>query len=96
MRERREVDVMVVEYSRKEAVQAAKWLVEDAADGMGRKWLVASVSSYGNGDYRTSVHILEGSPTRGTVVDLSEGRNHGKVVAFDLCGEMLGRFEYTP
>jgi hypothetical protein len=87
---------MEKDYSKDEAVVEARRLVEDAADGPGRLWLVSEVSCYGNSDYTTTTHTLEGSPARGYVIDMQHGRNHGVVVVYDMLGERLARLIYTP
>lgn len=84
------------DYSKDEAVQEARRLVEDAADGPGRLWLVSEVSCYGNSDYTTTTHTLEGSPARGYIIDMMHGKNYGTVVVFDIQGDLLAKLAYTP
>lgn len=88
---------MEKDYFKDEAVAAARKIVEDSdADGQDRQWLVSEVACYGNSDYTTTTHTLEGSPARGYVIDMQHGRNHGVVVIYDLLGERLAKLAYTP
>lgn len=56
-----------------ELVQKAKDTVVKnyGSSGIGREWLSASpIDSYKNEDYRTTIHVLEGSPPKGYVIEL--------------------------
>lgn len=59
-----------------------------------RKWLTATVRSYGDESYTTVVHVLEGTPPRSYVIENSE---RGFAVALGMEGDVLGcaRPDYT-
>jgi hypothetical protein len=70
-------------YTREEAVRLARAYSCDFIDE-GRKWLVgAAPDPYNNSDYRTEIHVLEGSPPQGFVV-VADSRGRGEATALNI------------
>ncbi len=80
--------------NREQAVTKARQTVIQDYGAEGRKWLVGKAPDcYGNPKYGTEIHVLEGSPARGYVIDLGALRS-GIVLAMDMNGNTLKKFEY--
>ena len=88
---------MKVSKTRAEALKKARARVETAygAKPGEREWLVGnSPDSYESENYRTEIHVLEGSPPKGYVVAASYNDCQGSATAFSLYMERLGAYRW--
>jgi len=84
------------ELTREQAITKAREVVinSDCNSSRNRKWLVgAAPYCYNNPSYRTEIHVLEGSPARGYVLDMGVSSG-GTVLAINMLHKVLRRFEY--
>jgi len=83
------------ELTREQAITKAREVVVNSDGGsQGRKWLVgAAPHCYNNSNYQTEIHVLEGSPARGYVLDMGVSSG-GTVLAINMLHKVLRRFEY--
>ena len=70
------------------------------SDGGRRKWLTCEVASYGSDSEQTTLHVLEGSPPRGFII---EQPSSAMCVLIDMRGDIVGTtiddftgFEWKP
>ena len=82
-------------FKKEEALMRARKAVMRRSGGQEeRKWLVGKAPDcYNNPNYRTQIHVLEGSPARGFILD-SGGPHSGILVVIDMNGEFIKRLEY--
>lgn len=84
------------ELNKAEAIAKAEAAVEKSYNSKpeGRRWLIGHApDSYGDLNYRTSIHVLEGSPPKGYVVVFGHA-SCGKVMAFDCMEHRIGTWEW--
>jgi len=64
-------------------------------DSERREWLMGKAPDcYADPVYETEIYVLQGSPAKGYILVLG-WRGSGAVIALDLSGYLMRRFEYT-
>ena len=85
-------------YTKAAAITKAKQMVAaHACDGANRDWLSTSVVDCYNGGhgYTTQAHVLQGTPARGYILDMSHGMDGGTLLVLGFYGKRLGQLRYT-
>ena len=72
-------------------LERAKRAVNDVMKPNNRKWLEASVMSYGGDSYVSRLHVLEGTPPHAYIVENAERE---VCTALDGNGQLLGEARY--
>src|SRR6266436_6219083 len=79
------------------AIENARSLVVDESGGSEKRlWLVGKAPDcYGEQDYSTEIHVLQGTPARGYVLVVGY-HSGGDALAFGMYGrKKLGEFKYA-